>query len=59
MVLRTNKNAPNFRLIVVDIEHPEEENWTTLIEVYEHQLIILSNLNSVHSFPLEYFFMLK
>lgn len=33
MVFRTNKNAPNFRLIVIDIENPAEENWGTLIEV--------------------------
>lgn len=33
MVFRTNKNAPNFRLIVIDIDNPAEENWGTLIEV--------------------------
>lgn len=33
MVLRTNRNAPNFRLIIVDINEPTEQNWSTLIAV--------------------------
>lgn len=31
VVFRTNKDAPNYRLIVVDFNAPAEENWTTLV----------------------------
>lgn len=30
-VFRTNKDAPNYRLIVIDFENPAPENWVTLI----------------------------
>lgn len=33
MVLQTNKNAPNYRIIVIDLENPGEKNWTTLVPV--------------------------
>lgn len=33
MVIRTNRDAPNFRLVVIDIPEPAEENWITLIAV--------------------------
>lgn len=33
MVFRTNKNAPNYRLIVIDLNNYTEENWGTLLEV--------------------------
>lgn len=31
LVVRTNYKAPNQRLIRIDTEHPEEQNWVTLI----------------------------
>ncbi|KAG5873179.1 hypothetical protein JTB14_035232 [Gonioctena quinquepunctata] len=30
-VFRTNKDAPNYRIIVIDFENPSEENWVDLI----------------------------
>lgn len=45
MVFRTNKNAPNFRLIVIDIEHPAEHNWGTLIEVKDFFFCIKLNFS--------------
>lgn len=33
MVLYTNKNASNYRLITVDLNNVAEENWHTLIKV--------------------------
>lgn len=32
-IYRTNRKAPNWRLVVIDLENPVEENWTTLIRV--------------------------
>ncbi|XP_031624415.1 prolyl endopeptidase-like isoform X2 [Contarinia nasturtii] len=40
MVFHTNKNAPNFRLITIDLNNYAEENWSTLIE--EHQKDVLN-----------------
>ncbi|XP_001963120.2 prolyl endopeptidase [Drosophila ananassae] len=36
---RTNKKAPNYQLIVIDFEKPEEANWQTLIA--EHKSDVL------------------
>lgn len=33
MIFRTNRNAPNFRLVVIDVNEPVEDNWSTLIAV--------------------------
>lgn len=33
-IYRTNREASNYQLIAVNLENPNEENWTTLIEVY-------------------------
>lgn len=38
-MFRTNKNAPNYRLIVIDFDKPEESNWKTLIA--EHSTDVL------------------
>lgn len=32
IVFRTNKDAPNYRLIEIDFNAPEPQNWKTLIE---------------------------
>lgn len=29
----TTKNAPNARIVAIDLEDPAEENWTTIIKV--------------------------
>lgn len=31
MMVRTNHGAPNFKLVEVDFDHPEETNWKTII----------------------------
>lgn len=32
-VFKTNRNAPNSRIVEIDLERPGEENWVTLIPV--------------------------
>lgn len=39
VIFRTNKNAPNYRLVAIDFNRPEEKNWVTLIE--EHATDVL------------------
>jgi prolyl oligopeptidase len=31
LLLRTNKNAPNGKVILVDLQNPDEENWKTIL----------------------------
>lgn len=49
MVFRTNKGAPNFRLIVIDLKNPDEKNWETLIEVnkIEIELLLFTETNEI------------
>ncbi|XP_037933547.1 prolyl endopeptidase [Teleopsis dalmanni] len=37
--LRTNKNSPNYRVIVIDFENPAEEKWETLIAEHEKDVL--------------------
>lgn len=39
VIFRTNKNAPNYRLVAIDFNRPEEKHWSTLIE--EHPTDVL------------------
>lgn len=39
VIFRTNKDAPNYRLVSINFNKPEEKNWTTLIE--EHASDVL------------------
>ncbi|XP_033249298.1 prolyl endopeptidase-like [Drosophila miranda] len=31
MYFKTNKDAPNYRLVMIDVENPDEKNWKTVI----------------------------
>lgn len=45
-IYHTTRNAPNYRLVAIDLENPAEENWTTLIEVQSKFCFLLSVLKS-------------
>ncbi|XP_059086874.1 prolyl endopeptidase-like [Tigriopus californicus] len=38
-VFRSNKNAPRYQLICIDLEHPEEKNWSILIPEHESNIL--------------------
>lgn len=38
-VFRTNKDAPNYRLIEIDLDRPEPANWKTLLEQKENDVL--------------------
>lgn len=35
MVFRTNKDAPNYRIVVINLENLKNPNWDTLIKVMD------------------------
>lgn len=39
VVFRTNKDAPNYRIIVIDFNNPSQENWSTLIKEHETDVL--------------------
>ncbi|RZF34975.1 hypothetical protein LSTR_LSTR010067 [Laodelphax striatellus] len=38
-LFRTNKGAPNYRLVKINFENPAEENWTTAIAEHEKDVL--------------------
>lgn len=42
MLIRTNHNAPNFELVEVDFDHPEEANWKVIIPQGPNYMLGLS-----------------
>lgn len=47
VVFRTNREAPNYRLIVIDFNNPAPERWQTLIA--EHETDVLEFVTCVHN----------
>lgn len=39
VVFRTNRNAPNYRLIVIDFNNPAEDKWQTLVAEHERDVL--------------------
>lgn len=39
-IFRTNKDAPNYKLILIDFENPKQTNWKDLIP--EHKVSVLT-----------------
>ncbi|XP_034668692.1 prolyl endopeptidase [Drosophila subobscura] len=39
LYFRTNKSAPNYRLVIIDVEHPQEELWKTVIPEHEKDVM--------------------
>ncbi|RWS18145.1 hypothetical protein B4U80_10279, partial [Leptotrombidium deliense] len=46
VTMRTNKNAPNFKVVCFDLNDPTEEKWTNVIE--EHEKDVLSSCTCVN-----------
>ncbi|CAG0914209.1 unnamed protein product [Notodromas monacha] len=46
VLFRTNKNAPIYQIIEVDLEHPEESNWRSFIP--EHESDVLDSAATVN-----------
>ncbi|XP_017769998.1 PREDICTED: prolyl endopeptidase isoform X2 [Nicrophorus vespilloides] len=36
---RTNKDAPNYRIIVIDFDNPDKANWSTLVPEHEKDVL--------------------
>lgn len=53
MFIRTDRGAPNYRIICIDLANPEEENWKTLIAV-RLWLILICNFRINLNFSINY-----